>query len=69
MQVVLPGVTSLADLVVELSDTALAVEGGGYSLSKRLEFAVDSTAASAKFSSKTSTLKIKAVELGGATPR
>ena len=62
LNVALPGVRTLADITLEISNTSVHVHGAGYSLDERLPFAVDSAQAVAKFSSKHSMLRVKAPE-------
>ena len=62
LNVSLPGVRTLADITLEISNTSVHVHGAGYALNEALPFAVDSSSASAKFSSKASMLRVKATE-------
>jgi len=62
LNVSLPGVCTLADITLEISNTSVHVHGAGYSLDESLPFAVDSAQAVAKFSSKHSMLRVKASE-------
>ena len=62
LSIALPGVASLKSVELELSSEAVHLEGGGFLLAYPLPYAVDSDAAAAKFSSKTSTLRIRAPE-------
>ena len=62
LNVSLPGVRTLSDISLEISNTSVHVHGAGYALDEALPFAVDSSSASAKFSSKASMLRVKATE-------
>ncbi len=62
VSITLNGVSSLSQLSLELGDDSIFLDGGGYSLNYELPFAINSATATAKFSAKTSVLKIKAAE-------
>ena len=62
LNVSLPGVRTLADITLEISNTSVHVHGAGFALDEPLPFAVDSASASAKFSSKVGVLRVKAPE-------
>ena len=62
LHVSLPGVRSLGDITLEISNTSVHVHGAGYALDETLPFTVDSGAASAKFSAKQAVLRVKAPE-------
>ena len=62
LNVALPGVRTLADISLEISNTSVHVHGEGFALDEKLPFTVDSSAASAKFSSKAGMLRVKAPE-------
>jgi tetratricopeptide (TPR) repeat protein len=62
LNVPLPGVKSLADVTLELSNLSLNLLGEGVEIEAPLPFQVDSATASAKFSAKAGVLRIKAKE-------
>ena len=62
LNVSLPGVATLGDITLEISNTSVHVSGAGYCLDETLPFTVDSGAASAKFSAKAAMLRVKASE-------
>jgi len=62
LTVALPGVAKISELELEVSASEIAIHGGGFALKHALPFAIDDSQASAKFSSKAGSLRIKAPE-------
>ena len=62
LNVNLPGVRTLNDITLEISNSSVHVSGAGFLLDETLPFAVDSDAASAKFSAKAGVLRVRAPE-------
>jgi hypothetical protein len=62
LNVSLPGVRTLADITLEISNTSVHLSGAGYHLDEMLPFSIDSAAALAKFSAKAAVLRVKAPE-------
>ena len=62
VRIALPGVTSIGQMSVEISESDIHVSGCGYSFDQRLPFTVNADEASAKFSRKDSSLRVRATE-------
>ena len=60
--IVLPGVAKISEVELTISPYEVAVHGAGYALTQALPFKVDDSLASAKFSAKAASLRVKAPE-------